>query len=207
MSNMKNWYAQQYKNMNWSGENKSVSVLFEHVFSEEKSDKLGSRRFLIRVLEFGDTRSWSIGFSRQWLAPDGQWIACKKGHAYFPIKTWNELSECFGPVSAQIKAFFENGSGGYGRLGSNAQGSHVNAGVGSVTANAVTVAAPATSGANGCDDADGGPRYGGEDTITAETFAPKTSSANIFGESASFKQLRTGGNVCRRGGAKRAFGQ
>lgn len=204
MSNMKTCYARQYKNMNWSGENKSVSVLFEHVFSEEKSDKLGSRRFLIRVLEFGDTHSLSIGFSRQWLAPDGQWIACKKGHAYFPIKTWNELAECFGPVSAQIKAFFENGSGGYGRLGSNAQGSHVNAGVGSVTANAVT--ATATSGANGCGDADGGPSA--EDTITAESFTSKTSSANIFGESSGkFKHLRTGGNVYRRGGAKRAFGQ
>ena len=173
---------------------------FEHIFSEEQSEQGGSRRFVIRVLEFADTRSLSIGFSRQWLTPEGDWKATKKGHAFFPVKSWCELVACIGDVNEQIKANFENGNGA-GRMGSNACGSGVD---GSYAPTTTTITAADTDG---------------EDTIIPETSAtattsntatgsdnfasaPKTSSSNVF-----FNSANNHPGVYRRGGFKRGYDQ
>ena len=196
--------------MNSNVEGQNVNVLFEHVFCEEKSEKFGSRRFLVRVLEFRDTHTLTVGFSRQWLAPDGKWIAAKKGHAYFPIKVWNDLSECFGEVSGQIKTLFENGSNNDGgRMGSYARGSHVG---GSYAPNATTI-----SGGDDGDAATDASASAGETTSDgAEAQSAKTSfssikSNKVFGAPPFFDTYKRGAgsnfNVYRRGGAKRAYGQ
>ena len=129
-------------NRNYNENSNNVSVLFEHVFFEEQTEQ-SSRRFMIRVLEFNDTHNLSVGFSRQWLAPNGEWVAAKKGHAYFSIAVWNQLKAQFGAVSDQIEAFFANGNGA-GRMGPAPQGSNVG---GSYAPNANTV-----SGGNGDED-------------------------------------------------------
>ena len=196
--------------MNSNVEGQNVNVLFEHVFCEEKSEKFGSRRFLVRVLEFRDSHTLTVGFSRQWLAPDGKWIAAKKGHAYFPIKVWNDLSECFGELSGQIKTLFANGSNNVaGRMGSNACGSHVG---GSYAPNAGTI-----SGGDDADVATDASASGGEansegvEAQSAKTSFSSIKSNKVFGAAPFFGTYKRGagsnGNVYHRGGAKRAYGQ
>jgi hypothetical protein len=191
-------FGGQNRSQNYHGDDHNVSVLFEHVFSEEHSEEHGgSRRFVIRVLKIADTRSLSIGLSRQWLTPEGDWIAAKKGHAYLPVKSWNELVACIGGVNDQIKANFENDNGG-GRMGSNACGSGVGI---SYAPNATTITAADTDG----DDAI---VLDTSVTTASDSFAsaPKTTpSSNIFHDSTN----KRGGaaNVYRRGGVKRGYGQ
>jgi hypothetical protein len=187
------------------GYQKSVGVLAEHVIREQINEK-GGRRFLIRALKFGDTGAKSIGFSRQWLTPDGVWAADKKGHAYFPPDVWNELVACIPEINKVIQTALENDNCG-GRMGPYAQRPY---GGGSYAPNATTITA-------GGDSADGSTANatadGGE---TASLFAPppaKTSPTNnIFGEGDNFKRRGTAfsngsPSVYRRGAAKRGYGQ
>ena len=191
--------GEYYRSKNFRSDEENVKVRFEHIFSEEQSEQGGSRRFVIRVLEFADTRSLSIGFSRQWLTPEGDWKATKKGHAFFPVKSWCELVACIGGVNEQIKANFENDNGA-GRMGSNACGSGVG---GSYAPNATTITAADTDGEDAIiPDASVTTSNAatGSDNFAS---APKTSpSSNFFRESNNFKR-GGGANVYRRGDFKR----
>ena len=180
-------------NRNYNENSNNVSVLFEHVFFEEQTEQ-SSRRFMIRVLEFNDTRNLSVGFSRQWLAPNGEWVAAKKGHAYFSITVWNQLKAQFGAVSDQIEAFFADGNGA-GRMGPAPQGSNVG---GSYAPNANTI-----SGGNG--DEDVIMPIAASNTTAEQPPAKTNSPPSIFANRTNFNR-GGGGNVYRRGGTKRAYG-
>ena len=189
--------AYQQRGFGYQNKN-TVSVLFEHIFHEEKTEQ-GSRRFVIRVLEFSDSHNLSVGFSRQWLAPNGEWVAAKKGHAYFPVKAWCDLAECLGGVHQQISALFENGNFA-GGMGADAQGSYVAGGS----------YAPNTNVVSGGSEEDAIIPAASTTTNTEPPVA-KTSPAGAIGSFGFGAKPRggnlNGGSVYRRGPAKRPFNQ
>ena len=187
------------KNMNANASG-NIKVLFEHVFSEEKSEKFGSRRFAIRVLECGENHSLSVGISRQWLAPDGHWLPANKGHSYFPTKSWDELVACIGEVDTQIKACLENGNAG--RVGFGYQGSAQpqHGGNGGYAPNATTES-------NGTE-----PTITIDESVTASTAPPsvytkppKAHMSTIYRGSNYKRGGANGGDANHRDGAKSAY--
>ena len=179
----------------------NVKVLFEHVFSEEKSEKFGSRRFVIRVLECGENHSLSVGISRQWLAPDGQWLPANKGHSYFPTKSWNELVACIAEVDNQIKACFDNGNSGRVGCGTAGFAQPQRGANGNYSPNATTES-------NGTDPTTSAI----DESITASAAPPsvyaqpsKASSSTIYRGGNYKRGGANGGDASHRGGAKRPY--
>lgn len=206
-------YNEVNKNMNRTEQSKVVNVLYEHVFSEDSSPTAGRRRFVIRVLHFGDTNSMSIGISRQWFNTESSaWLPAQKGHVYFPFKSWCDLVNCIGTVDSKLKDVFANGGNAFngqlgGRVGPPAEGSHeygyspsnnITARDGSADTELAAVTAATTSAAIADDQTDG----------SASFYTPKAKSPGVY-NGASSGNARGGsyyrGTGAYRGGSKRKF--
>jgi hypothetical protein len=185
---------------------KNVEVLCEEIFSEDNSPTAGKRRFVVRLLRFADTNTESIGISRQWFdTVSNTWLPAKKGHVYFPRKTWHDLTARIAGIDHALHAavLFDNGSvrANVGRVGHDAQGldgrGYAPNGINTITA---------TAAGSSIDDAAAASSIGGSADI-AENFiatiqAPTHVNApfaagNRRGTSSTDRQQRGGANGLR----------
>jgi hypothetical protein len=195
-------------------QNKSVEVLLERIIKEERNDK-GGRRFLVRVLKFGDTNSHSVGFTKQWLSQDGKWLPSKTGHAFFPPEVWQALVEYLPEVNESIKTVLEENVDGRatGLLGPDARGSNVGR---AYAPNASTITAATDNTAEGAvtdATATATSTSPNSEKFIAPTYQPKNYNANftLFRNHGSSSNIQRGAgpaaNVYRRGTKRGLAGQ
>ena len=92
-----------------------MTELHQRVLSEKKTLN-GGTRFVVRAVQFEDTKALYVAISRQWLKADtNEWLPSKRGHVFLPADVWTTLADNAEEINQEFAQVLSNGLGGSGR--------------------------------------------------------------------------------------------
>jgi hypothetical protein len=98
--------------MNKTDGSKSTSIteLHQHTLFE-KDFGASKTRYVVRLIQFEDSKSQYVALSRQWFKADtSQWFPTKTGHIFLPIPAWQALARVASQLNQDFARFTDDGS-------------------------------------------------------------------------------------------------
>jgi hypothetical protein len=158
-----------------------MTELHQHILSEKQTPN-GGTRFVVRAVQFEDTKALYVALSRQWYKSDTkEWLPTQRGHIFLPVDVWTAFADNADLINEEFAQVLANGRGGLGRISNGA-------------------AEPAASGRAVQSDADsesddGSPKLVIDDAVTSRVAAVTESEP----------PRRRGGKVGRKAQAKASY--
>ena len=92
-----------------------MTELHQRVLSEKKTFN-GGTGFVVRAVQFEDTKALYFAISRQWLKADTkQWLPSKRRHVFSPTDVWTTPADNAEEINQEFALVLSNGLGGRGR--------------------------------------------------------------------------------------------
>ena len=93
-----------------------TTELHQHVLSEKHTPN-GGTRFVVRAVQFEDTKALYVALSRQWYKSDTkEWLPTQRGHIFLPTDVWTAFADNADLINEEFAQVLANGRGGFGRI-------------------------------------------------------------------------------------------